>query len=165
MMIVCTKDQQIVDWTNNNQSGANNWGNTYIIPAGNGQGQATLLFGNALSLVGVNEPLCLSAHGSDTEIGDAGNGHNDWTWNVNAIANLLINNVPGGYAGPVLIRTCANQITNFSARLAVNLQNVEELNGLWIYGYNRAVLILNPYPNPNNLANQVDLQGTQVHFQ
>jgi len=97
-------------------------------------------------------------------MGDAGNGPYDLTWNVNDIAGILIRNVPNGYAGPILIRICSSHITNFSARLAVSLQNGQGLNGIWIYGYNRAVPVQQAFPDPTNLANQVDLQGTQVVF-
>ena len=164
MIIVCTKDGAIVNWTNNNQSGANLWGNSLAINPMCDQNQATQQLANALQFLGLNEPLCLNAHGNDVEMGDAGNGPFDWTWNVNMIAGILAFALPPGYTGPVLIRICANQITNFSARLAVSLQNGQALNGVWFYGYNRAVAIQQAFPNPNNLANQVDLQGTQVVY-
>jgi hypothetical protein len=125
--------------------------------------QATVLLGYALNFLGQNEPLCLNAHGNDTEIGDAG-GPYDWVWNVNIIAGVLGYAVPNGYAGPILIRACATQITNFSARLAVSLQNGQLLNGVWIFGYNNPLPVQQGFPAPANLSNQVDLQGTQVVF-
>lgn len=164
MIIVCTKDGAVVNWTNNNQSGANLWGNAFAINPMANQDQATQMLCNALAFLGLNEPLCLTAHGNDIEMGDPGNGPYDWTWNVNLIAGCLAVSVPAGYTGPILIRICANQITNFSARLAVSLQNGQALNGVWIYGYNRAVPMQQAFPNPANLANQVDLQGTQVVY-
>ncbi len=164
MIIVCTKDNTIVNWTNNNQSGANQWGNSLAINPMCDQNQATQQLGYALGFLGANEALCLSAHGNDTELGDAGNGPFDWNWNVNTIAGILYYCVPPGYAGPILISACADQITNFSARLAVSLQNGRGLNGVWIYGYNRAVPVQQAFPNPAQLAQQVDLQGSQVVF-
>jgi hypothetical protein len=164
MILVCTQDPTIVGWTANPVSGANHWGNAWAIPAGNNQNQATVLLGYAMNFLGLNEPLCLNCHGSDTLIGDAGNGPNDWTWNVNLIAGTLINNVPIGYAGPILIKSCATNITNFSARLAVCLQTGQGLNRVWIYGYNLPISVNQSFPDPANLANQVDLQGTQVVF-
>jgi hypothetical protein len=154
----------IVAWTFNPQSGATQWGNALQIPIGSKQKRATALLGEALKFLGANEPLCLNCHGSDTEIGDAGSGGNDWTWNVNDIAGILINDVPNGYAGPILIKACATHVTNFSARLAVSLQNGRGLNGVWIYGYNLALSATQSFPDPTKLSSQVDLQGTQVAF-
>lgn len=164
MIIVCTKDPAIVSWTGNAQSGANQWGNAWAIPPMANWFQATEMLGNALNFLGTNEPLCLNAHGNDIEMGDAGSGPYDWTWNVNTIAGILFYSVPNGYAGPILMRICANQITNFSARLAVSLQNGQGLNGVWIYGYNHTISIQQAFPAPGNVAKQVDLQGTQVVF-
>ena len=164
MIIVCTQDAAIVNWTFNPQSGANQWGNAWAIPIGSSKAHATALLGNALNFLGPNEPLCLNSHGNDREIGDAGSGPNDWTWNVNLIAGTLTDNVPNGYAGPILIKACANHITNFSARLAVCLQAGQALNRVWIFGYNLPLSVNQSFPDPANLGNQVDLQGTQVVY-
>lgn len=164
MIIVCTKDPAIIGWTANPQSGSAQWGPTLVIPANLAQADATQAIAYALTFLQPNTPLLLNAHGSDTELGDANNGPGDWTWNVNTIAGILAAVLGNGYAGPILISACANQITNFSARLAVALQNGQALNRVWIYGYNRAVPVNQVFPDPNNLANQVDLQGTQVFF-
>lgn len=164
MIVVCTKDPAIINWTLNDQSGANQWGNVIVINAMADQDYATTLFAHALSLLGVDEPLCFNSHGNNVEIGDAGNGPLDWTWNVNQIAALLIGNVPNGYTGPILIKSCASQISNFSARLAVSLQNGQGLNGVWIFGYNLPPPITQSFPAPATLAAQADLQGSQVVF-
>lgn len=164
MIIVCTQDAAVVAWSLNPQSGANQWGNVWAIPIGNNQNQATVLLGNALNFLGPNEPLCFDAHGSDTEIGDPHSGPNDWTWNVNTLAGILIDHVPNGYAGPILIKACANHVTNYSARLAVSLQNGQGLNGVWIYGYNLALSVNQSFPDPTKLSTQADLQGTQVVY-
>lgn len=164
MIIVCTQDAAIHSWTDNPQSGANQWGNALKLPHGNHQIRATTLLGHALDFLGTHEPLCLNCHGNDTEIGDPGSGPNDWTWNVNTIAGVLIDKVPKGYAGPILIKACANHVTNFSARLAVSLQNGQGLNGVWIYGYNLALSVNQSFPDPTKLSTQADLQGTQVVY-
>ena len=124
---------------------------------------ATGLLGYALSFLGQNEPLCLTAHGSNTQFGDA-SGPYRWIWNVNIIAGVLGYSVQDGYAGPILIRACATEITNFSARLAVSLQNGQLLNNVWIFGYNNPLPVDQGFPAPANLGNQVDLQGTQVVY-
>lgn len=164
MIIVCTQDSRIVDWTFNAQSGATQWGNALQIPIGSTQKRATSLLGEALQFLGVNEPLCLNCHGTDTEIGDESSGRKDWTWNVNDIAAILIKHAPNGYKGPILIKSCATHVTNFSARLAVCLQNGRALNGVWIFGYNLAISVNQSFPDPTTLDKQADLQGTQVNY-
>lgn len=163
MIIVCTKDPVVVNWSLNPLSGSPQWGNVLVLPANADRMYATVLLGYALSFIGQNEPLCLNAHGNNTEIGDAAGPH-DWVWNVNTIAGVLGYSVPNGYAGPILIRACATEISNFSTRLAVSLQNGQLLNGVWIYGYNNPLPITQGFPAPANLDNPVDLQAAQVVF-
>lgn len=164
MLIVCTKDPNIIAWTQDTQSGANQWGKIIVIDVFFNQVLATQALADALQQLKKNEPLCLSAHGNDDEIGDEGSGPNDWSWNRSDIATLLRNNAPQEYSGPILISACADKVSNFSGGLAVELQKIKALNGVWIYGYNKPVGIAQKYPGPNNLAKQVDLQGTQVNY-
>jgi len=50
MIIVCTQDAAIINWTANGQSGANKWGN-YLVINTNNQDHATTLLGNALNFL------------------------------------------------------------------------------------------------------------------
>lgn len=162
MLIVCTKDPTIVDWTNNSESGAQNWGDIIILDAKSSQVDATKQLKAALKKL--DDPLCLSAHGSDTEIGDEGSGGKYWTWSCSQIASYLGSQVPGSYQGPILIHACAKNVSNFSARLAVALENQRALNGAWIYGYNTAIGSDQRYPEPRLLDSQADLQPTVVNY-
>ena len=163
MLIVCTQDAAIINWTQQAASNSVLWGNVQYLAVGQTQVQATNQLAGFLANLSNNEPLCLSAHGNDTEIGDAGTGPNDWGWTTNAIAGLLQANAANNQ-GPMLMRVCCETVANFSAGLAVALENIQALNLVWIYGYNRPVPITQVYPAPGNLGNQVDLQGTQVHY-
>ena len=162
MLIICTKDNDIVEWTNNPRSGADRWRHTVVLDRRYDQNQATEALGRALAGSNAGEALCFSAHGNDDEIGDAGDGPNDWAWNRQDIAELLKAHAPG--AGPILIHACAEQVSNFSAGLAVALQGIHALNNVWVYGYNRPIDATTPYPEPAGLARQADLQGTQVMY-
>jgi hypothetical protein len=162
MLIVCTHDVDIINWTNNPNSGASAWGHIYVLNGALNQANATIQLQGILATLGANEPLCLSAHGNDTEIGDEGAGPHDWGWTDHAIANMLP--LAPHNPGVILIRACAHQVSNFSAHLAVALDGLHRLNHLWIYGYNVAIPINRHYPSPATLHNQVDLQGTQVVY-
>jgi hypothetical protein len=163
MLIVCTHDQNIIDWTLDPNSGANSWGNIYVLNGRNNQRQATLELQHLLDALAPGEPLCLSAHGNDEEIGDEGNGRGEWGWTSNDIAAMLPA-TQQHYPGVILIRACARQVSNFSAHLAVALQDMRKLNHLWIYGYNVAIDIDQHYPAPNVLNQRRDLQGSQVNY-
>lgn len=164
MLIVCTKHQTIVQTAQNPASGAPSWGQLIVINAALNQAMATQSLVHALGQLGPNEALCFSAHGNDNEIGDADGGSNDWGWTRMDIANLLAQNAPPHYAGPILIHACAQNVSNFSAGLAVALQTLRNLNGVWIYGYNRPVAATASFPNPATMGQSVELQGTHVHF-
>lgn len=69
-----------------------------------------------------------------------------------------------GPVGPVLVHACAENVSNFSAGLALALEEERALEGVWVYGYNRPVPADARYPRPDALSRQVDLQGTQVVF-
>jgi hypothetical protein len=164
MLIVCTQDPVVRNWAQNPLSGSNDWGAVIALPAGPQQ-NATQAFLNALGRLGRNEPLCLSAHGNDLEIGDEGDQPNDWGWNAHDVAELLRLSVPNHYRGPILCSVCSETVANFSAGLAVALETARALNGVWIYGYNRPVDSNAHFPAPNELARKVDLQGTQVNYE
>jgi Virulence factor Evf len=164
MLIVCTKDRSIIAWAKYSSSGANLWGTIITIDPNFTQDVASSELFGALQKLGVNEPLCLSAHGNDYEIGDEGSNPLDWSWSTANIANMLDQATLQGYSGSILISACAKQLSNFSARLVVELEKIQALNGVWIYGYNKPVGIEQQYPDPTSLARQVDLQGTQVRF-
>jgi len=155
MIIVCTQDPAVIA----NQNGAPYWGAFNVVPTDQqGQEPDNAQFAQWIGALGVGEALALSAHGSNTELGNAAAG--SWTWTVEAIAALL-SDAPNGYTGPILIHACATDIVNFSANLAQALRN----NGIlahWIYGYNRAVGTNEDYPDPTELDKIVALQGTKV---
>jgi len=161
MLIVCTKDPVVVATAQNPASGSDRWVPRIILNAQLNQAQATAAIARALRGLGADDPLCFSAHGNDYEIGDAGNGPNDWGWPRAEIALLLQQNAPGLRA-PILIHACAEQISNFSAGLAVELERIRALNGVWIYGYNRPLPCTGGFPRPALMDRSVELQGTQV---
>ena len=161
MLIVCTQDPTIIAWTQSQASNSAAWGNVKYITVGQNQAAATLQFERYISLLAANEPLCLSAHGNDTEIGDAASGGANWGWTATQIAAML-NAGAAGNQGPILTSVCSKNISNFSANLAVTLKQLGAMHGVWIYGYNRATSTTQPYPSPSTLSKQVDLQGTQV---
>src|SRR5690349_518312 len=98
MLIVCTKDPTIVATALNPVSGSGQWAAVVVLNAAFTQAQATNAIAQNLALLGPAEPLCFSAHGNDTDIGDAGSGPNDWGWSRQQIATLLQQNAPAGYS-------------------------------------------------------------------
>jgi hypothetical protein len=158
MLIVCTQDQVIRETAANPASGGPAWAPIVQLPVGP-QPRATTAFAESLQGLGAHEPLCLSAHGNDNEIGDAEDG---WSWSTAEVAELLEQNAPGEWDGPVLIHACAENVTNFSAGLAVALEMRDVFQGLWCYGYNRSVPANAGFPPPAGLPTRVELQGTQV---
>ncbi len=161
MLIVCTQDNRIIDFTRTPESGAARWRQLVELSPG-GQRQATAELKVALARVEQTEDLCLSAHGNDTEIGDE--DEHGWTWTVSEIAGLLAENLPQGYSGRILIRACTDTIASFAANLAVELERRKRLNGVWIYGYIKHLAIKTQYPDPKNLDKDVELSPHQVRF-
>ncbi len=164
MLIVCTKDNSIIAWTQNIKSDGNAWSSNKYISIIATQAQANHSLSGFLANVQPSEPLCFSAHGSNKEIGDSGSGPNEWTWKVSDLAALMYGNLPANYKGNVLIHTCATSVVNFSANLAASLSNLKVFKGIWIYGYNRAVGLQESYPSPTTLDKNVSLQLTQVQY-
>lgn len=162
MLIICTIDPDIVRHAQQPNSGADRWSRLLILDPSSTQQQATASLAAALRSLGSQEPLCLSAHGNDFEIGGSGHDGDNWGWSRETIADLLRQNAPVNYSGPVLIRACAEHVSNFSAGLAVQLQMSGALNGIWIYGFNRPLPVDATYPRPELMGQSVELQGTQV---
>lgn len=159
MLVVCTQDDDIREAVEEHGSGADAWGEVVLLPKGS---RAVAERALVAALATARGPVCLSAHGNDEEIGDEGNGADDWGWNRRQVARLLAR-VPGP-VGPVLVHACAENVSNFSAGLALALEEERALEGVWVYGYNRPVPATAGYPPPDALSRQVDLQGTQVVF-
>jgi len=164
MLIVCTKDPVVVGAAQAQRSGAGSWGNLVIIDPRFNQAQATTVIQGALSKAGDAEPVCFSAHGNDNEIGDAGTGRNDWGWSRERLAWNLSTAMPRRFSGPILIHACAKNVSNFSAGLAVALDHIRALNGVWIYGYQRAVPSTAGFPDPRYLDRSRELYATQVSY-
>jgi len=163
MLIVCTHDNDIINWTGDPRSESHKWSPVYILDGTKKKAGASTQLGNFLTTLGQNESLCLSAHGNDAEIGDEGSGPKDWGWTCAQIANLLGDKAPG-FKGNILIHACAKTVSNFSAGLAVALQAKRALKGVWIYGYKDPIGSNQRYPDPADISKHVSLQGTQVLF-
>lgn len=160
MLIVCTQDQTIVAAAQDPNKGGAAWAPLAVLTPGS-QPPATAQFAGALRHLGAGaQPLCLSAHGNDTEMGDE--GQQGWGWSVGDVANMLVANADPRWTGPVLIHACAKTVANFSAGLAVQLGLRQRFAGLWCYGYNRPVPSDSGFPDPSTLGSQTALQGTQV---
>jgi len=157
MLIVVTADQDIRNWTQDPQSNSGAWGTVWGIPRSLAQQDASTALRNQINGLPPAEPICLSGHGNDKEIGDEVGG---WTWTVADLARILANVQPR--SGPLFIRACAKSVVNYSARLAYELEKNQAQPGLWCYGYRIAIDIRAHYPRPQNLDKDVDLQGTQV---
>ncbi|HTT95482.1 MAG TPA: hypothetical protein VMF55_12480, partial [Solirubrobacterales bacterium] len=158
MLIVCTQDPVIRDVATEPGKGIGPWRPAVLLPVGP-QAAAREAFAAALHELPAGQALCLSAHGNDTEIGDANEG---WDWTAAAVANLLEEHAPPGWRGPILIHACARTVAQFSGGLAVALEMRRVFDGLWCYGYNRAVPADEGFPPPGGLARRADLQGTRV---
>lgn len=162
MLIVVTRDSSIMDWVNNPASGASAWGSIKQLSAGKQDG-ANKQLTDLLKTVKTDEPLCITGHGNNTEVGDEGSGASDWTWTADDLANSL-GSLKEGYNGPVLMEVCAQSVTDFAAHLAISLQETRILNGVWIYGYNKAVDVTHTFPNPAKLSQNVEIYGKQVNY-
>lgn len=160
MLIVCTQDPVIRQAATDVEKGGPAWAPVVQLPRG-AQPGAQAQFAASLRNLGVNEALCLSAHGNDTELGDAEGG---WTWTPTDVATLLAGNVAERWMGPILVHACAETVANFSAGLAVALERLRSFNGLWCYSFNRPVPSDGGFPPPVDLSRRVDLQGTQVRY-
>jgi hypothetical protein len=160
MIIVCTKDADIRRWAEDRESGGSKWDSVVAVPPGLSQDDATAFLQQTLAGLDPAEAVCLTAHGNNDEIGDEGNGPDDWGWDYQALAMILASTPKR--TGPLLIRACATKVVNFSAQLAQALRQTGAQKGLWCYGYRIAVDVKDHYPAPTTLDKNVDLQGTRV---
>jgi hypothetical protein len=158
MLIVCTQDPVVRNTATQAGKGGAAWAPVRLIPLGT-QAAADGVFAEVLGELEAGDALCLSAHGNDTELGDAVGG---WTWSTAEIAELIQEHAPAEWGGPILIHACAESVADFAAGLAVALEMRGVFDGLWCYGYNRAVPADEGFPPPEGLDRRVDLQGTRV---
>lgn len=162
MLIVCTRDTDIRNWTANPQSNSAAWGATHYIPANLTPSQATNNFRGAIQALIDGEPLCMSGHGNDKAIGDEESGPDDWGWNPNQLADLLAATTVR--IKLVLISACAKTVINLAPNVAVALENRGVHQGLWLYSYSKEIPVESPYPNPDKakLDRNVELQAALV---
>jgi hypothetical protein len=146
MIIVCSTDQAIQDWAD---IASDTWGEVQVL-------NAPADLANVLGTLPANEELCLCAHGNDGNIGDENAG--GWDWSCADIANLL----QGVPMSMLFIAACAKNVSNFSAGVAIELEALGVQDGLWCYGYNTPVSTGTAIPDPGQLSNVVDVQGSQV---
>ena len=158
MLIVCTQDVAIRKAATEAGKGIGPWQPVMRLPTG-ARARASEAFADALQELPACQALCLSAHGNDNEIGDADDG---WSWDAAEVADLLQENAPVEWRGPILIHACARHVANFSSGLAVALEMRGAFGGLWCYGYNRPVPASEGFPSPDGLDRRADLQGTRV---
>lgn len=160
MLIVCTQDETIRNAATDPEKGGPAWAPVILLPEGP-RATAQEQFEQSLAELAEDDALCLSAHGNDQALGDA---HGGWTWSTANIAALMVANITTDWGGPVLIHACARTVANFSAGLAVAIEQHRCFDELWCYGYNRPVPSDGDYPPPAGLGDRLDLQGTQVRY-
>jgi hypothetical protein len=162
MLIVCTRDTDIRNWTADWQSNSAAWGTIHYIPTNLTPAQATDNFRQAIQALADGEPLCISGHGNDKAIGDEGSGPDDWGWDENQLAALLA--ATKVRIKLVLIRACARTVINLAPGVAVALGDIGAHQNLWLYSYSKEILIVTPYPDPDKtkLDKNVELQAAMV---
>lgn len=159
MLIALTQDQSILNWCNDPRSGAALWGQLKPVNGG-GAPTATVLLKSLLAQVGKGDPLCITGHGNDTEVGDAqSSGKQSWSWSASELADLLANNLPKDYSGNILMEVCSNSMTSFAANLAQALRQKPAFKNVWIYGYAKSVSVTHIFPDPSKLDKNVELSG------
>ena len=161
MLIVITRDGDIMTWAKSDESGARAWGSLKQLSAGTKR-EADEQMGRLLSLVRIDEPLCITGHGNNTEVGDEGNEPAHWTWTFQDLAVLLGDRLVPGFGGPILMEVCGESVTDFAAHLAAQLGEQQRLLGVWIYGYNKSVDVRHRFSPPDTLDKNVELTGKQV---
>lgn len=161
MLIVCTTDRNIVGFANSHPS-ARPWAPVHALPAGS-QDAATARLRELVGQLGVRDPLLLSAHGHDSEIGDETDA--GWGWDVDELADIL-RSAPDGWTGPLVFKTCGAEIDGLAAHLALALESRESCMGVWVHGYNQGVPVDEPFPAPGDPAidqmRNPDFQWAQV---
>ncbi len=162
MLIVITRDKDIMNWVESSKSGSENWIRVKQLSAGT-QREVTQQMVQLLKLVKTEEPLCITGHGNDTEVGDEGSDPADWTWSNDQLAQLF-GGLVDGYEGPVLMEVCADSVTDFATNLVLSLEKIKKLNGIWVYGYNKSISAYHPFPSPDKLDKNVELYAKQVKY-
>jgi len=166
MIIVLTQDKAIKKWCQSLDSNSENWEDLWFIESGSAP-TATVLLNRYLKKVTHDEPLCITGHGNDNEIGDQNvSGPESWSWSPEELAVYLNQCLPSNYNAPILLEVCSDSVTNFASKLAMNLAKYER-TGLWVYGYIKAVSIKHPFPNPLKLDDNVELHcySTDLDFE
>jgi hypothetical protein len=161
MLIVLTQDKGIISWCDKPDSGASQWGHLNVIQAGGGPA-ATVILERLLGQVGSNEALCITGHGSDTEVGDENpSGKMSWVWSASELAAYLAALLPNNYSGPILMEVCSKSVTSFAANVAEALRAKGKLKGVWIFGYSKSVDVTHKFPDPAKLSQNLELSGHQ----
>jgi hypothetical protein len=156
MLIVITQDKNVIQWCKEPQSKASRWGALWVITEG-GAPTATVLLKRYLNLVQPNEPLCITGHGNNFEIGDENqSGKLSWAWGVDEFVGFLDAELPENFSGPILLEVCADSRTNFAFRLAHALFKVGRKN-IWVFGYAGEVHMTHVFPDPDSLSANPEL--------
>ncbi|GAA1626018.1 hypothetical protein ACFQY4_35545 [Catellatospora bangladeshensis] len=167
MFIVATQDPRTRAWSEAPESGADAWGAILPIDAGLTQAEADEQLGKYLAGVQAGEALCIRAHGNDEEIGDAAAGAKDWGWTFKKLARMLATHLTAK-PSVILIRSCAENVTNFPAHVAVRVEShwpaAVHLSGVPIYGYNTSVKISSPVPSPTQVVKNVQVQAVYINL-
>lgn len=155
MIIVITHDQTMRDYYGNyvshQEPNYQFWQRVTVLPSGLNQQNATARLATLLSQLGPSEPLCLVGHGNDDGIGDEHSGPGTWWWDSRSLSDVLLNQLPNNYDGPVLIEACGDTEANLPPRLANALEG-SRLAGLWIYGHQYEVELEDPLPSERHLG-------------
>ncbi len=164
MLIVVTHDKKIRDWVNDEKSGASAWNNVEQLSLRERHPDAALA--ELLKGVGDKEALCVTGHGNDEEIGDEDSEKGAWEWTAEKLAKTLAANLPENYQAPILIDSCGEANKSFVGKLALGLQELKKLNGIWIFGYDKKIDGDHKFPPPdlNALHKLKELHGVQVKF-
>ncbi len=147
MLIICTQDETIIKADLKTPK----WGTVTAFPPGTQPDLQT-----TLSSLKNGEPLCFSAHGNDTEIGDASSSQ--WSWSYQQVALMIEGLLYDGIVPSVILfSACGKDIANFSARVVVEVEKLLETNEMeaptiWVYGYNDPIPANRPIPAPGDLS-------------
>lgn len=164
MYIVVTHDESIRNWAKSKDSGAEAWQNINLLGLMDQAPDDNLK--ELLGKVAADEPLCISGHGNDKEIGDEKDREFDWAWDTAQLASLLGECLTAGFKAPILIDSCGAINKSFVGKLALELQELKKLKSIWIFGYQKKVDSDKkcPAPDLDALHKQADLTGVQVRF-
>jgi len=158
MIIACTHDLAIRASLSLTSAAA--WGTSILLGADDTQAAAEAQLTQSLGNINPGEPLCVAAHQNADGFGDA---DGEWTWSAAEFAKILQAGLPKTYNSPVLIYAVSHDTASFANDLTSALRTAGALCGVKVYGFKAAVTVeTTPYPNPGQLANDQDLNGTVV---